>query len=267
MMTPHKNILAACVLAVTVSGVHAGARAAELAPHQAGYNVVLDESRDASVTAVSGQVVLGLQHVCEGWLQQQSNLMNMHLPSGDVIPQSVNFSSLESGTRYRFSAKVAGAAEGSILGSADMPSGGGAGRAVFNRPQEASFVLPPDTMFPVAHTRFLIDGAKAGKTQLESHIFDGVEVEGAKLLVAFVSPLSDNAKAIIDAMGNDLLRRPGWNFRLAYFDPADQSGVPLYEVEVDLLDNGVALRWMLHYPKFSAEMKLGKIEALAPPHC
>jgi len=263
MTIPLKTCLAACVLLVTASSVHA----AELAPHQAGYTIVLDEARDASIAAVSGQVVLGLQKVCEGWVQQQSNLMNMHLPSGDVIPQSVSFSSLESGTHYRFTAKVGDATDGSIMGSADMPVGGGAGRAVYSRPQDATFVLPPDTLFPVAHTRFLIDGAKAGKAQLESHIFEGAEVEGAKLLVAFVSPLSGNAKAIIDALGGDLVRRPGWNFHLAYFDPADQTGVPLYEVEVDLLDNGVALRWMLDYGSFVAEMKLGKIEALPPPHC
>jgi len=263
MNSPLKSLLAACVFAASPFG----AGAAELAPHQAGYTVVMDENRDASVTAVSGQVMLGLQQVCEGWLQQQSNMMNMHLPSGDVVPQSVNFSSLESGTTYRFSTKVGGSAEGSTLGRAEMPADGGAGRAVYGRPKDTNFVLPPGTLFPMAHARFLIDGAQSGKMQLQSHIFEGVEVEGAKLLVAFVTPLSDRAKGVVNAVGGDFLHRPGWNFRLAYFDPANQTGEPLYEVEVDLLDNGVALRWILDYGTFSVEMKLAKVEAVAPPHC
>lgn len=263
MHFPLKSILTACLFWASASG----AASAELAPHQAGYSIVMDENRDASVTAVSGQVVLGLQRVCEGWLQQQSNVMNVHLPSGDVVPQSVNFSSLESGKTYRFSTKVGGAGQGSTLGRAEMPKDGGAGRANYGRPKDTNFVLPPDTLFPVAHTRFLIDGATSGKNQLQSHIFEGAEVEGAKLLVAFVTPLSDRGKGVMDAVGGDLLHRPGWNFRLAYFDPAKQTGEPLYEVEVDLLDNGVAVRWLLDYGTFSVEMKLAKIEAMAQPHC
>lgn len=258
-----KVLLAVCVLAVPVSG----AAAAELASHQAGYTIMVDESRDASVTAVSGQVVLVQQRVCEGWLQQQNNVMNMHLPTGDVIPQSVNFSSLESGNTYRFSTKVGGSENSSAMGRAEMPAGGGAGTAVYDRPKDINFVLPPDTLFPVAHTQFLIDGATSGKTQLQSHIFEGAQVEGAKLLVAFVTPLSARGLSVVDTVGGDLLHRPGWNFRLAYFDPASQTGEPLYEVEVDLLDNGVAVRWVLDYGTFSVEMKLGKVEAMAPPHC
>lgn len=263
MLPPLKGILAACICVASASG----AWAAELVSHQAGYTVVMDENRDASVTAVSGHVVLGLKQVCEGWVQEQRNVMNVHLPSGDVVPQSVSFSSLESGNMYRFTTKVGGAGSESTLGRAEMPAGGGVGRAVFGRPKDTNFVLPPGTLFPIAHTRFLIDGAKAGKGQLQSHIFEGAEVEGAKLLVAFISPLSDNAKAVADTVGSDLLRTAGWNFRLAYFDPTNRTGEPLYEVEVDLLDNGVAMRWVLDYGTFSVEMKLAKVEAVAPPDC
>lgn len=259
-------LVAAC--AAVLVGASA-ATAADLAAHRAAYTVSQDASRASeTVTAISGQIAYGVERVCDGWLMAQSGTMNMHLSSGEVVPQTLHFSSWESldGARYRFTVKAEGSSDEVILGTAQA-SPAIEGRAVFARPEAAEFTLPPGTLFPVAHTFFMIETAQAGKTQAQSFIFEGTEVEGAKLLVVFASPLSANAKAIIKDVGGELLNRPGWNFRLAYFDPADQGGEPLYEVEVDLLDNGVAPRWLLDYGSYVVEMKLNKIEALQRPGC
>lgn len=275
-MTIHTKAIAACFALGAIFGSPAQSASAlaagpgsGLAPHKAVYSVSLGESRDrGSVDAVSGNILYGVQKVCDGWVLAQSGTMNMHLPSGAVVPQVLHYSSWEAndGGSYRFTVTSEGQDQEVILGSADMTPGRG-GEAIYQRPEEAVYALPADTMFPVAHTRFMIDSARAGKTQVQSHIFEGTAVEGAKLLVVFISPISDAAKAVIDTVGGGELKHPGWNFRLAYFDPADQSGEPLYEIEADMLDNGVAPRWVLDYGAYSVVMTIAKVQRQAAPDC
>lgn len=255
----------ACALALSAGAV----QAAELSPHRAAYAINLDQASEAvDLSAASGQIAYGLEKVCDGWLAAQNGTLNLHLPSGEVAEQAVQYSTWEAadGSQYRFTVKSEEADPQVILGTAQI-SPGAEGQVVFAQPQGEQFTLPVGTMFPVAHTAFMIDAARAGKNQIENYIFEGTDVEGAKLLVAFISPLSAQSKDIIKALGGDLLGRPGWNFRMAYFDPQDQSGEPLYEVGVDLLDNGVAPRWILDYGAYSVEMKLSKVEPMAKPDC
>lgn len=266
MLNSLKPIVIAGVFAgVSIPGVHA----AELASHRAAYEVSLAEtSGSADITAASGQVAYGVEKVCGGWLSAQSGTLNMHLSSGEVVPQVLHYSSWESddASQYRFSVTVEGDGEDVILGTAQI-NPGAEGTANFTRPEATQFTLPKGTRFPVSHTAFLINAARAGNPQAESYIFEGTEVEGAKLLVAFISPLSGAAKAVQQQLGGELLRHPGWNFRLAYFDPKSQTGEPLYEVEADLLENGVALRWVLDYGAYAVDIKLHKIERLVKPDC
>lgn len=242
--------------------------AVELAAYQAGYTVHLGKTRDAAaISAVTGQIAYGVEKICDGWLFQQSGTMNMHLPDGKIIPQVMNFSSIETGSKYQFSVSTEGIGKEVILGRAEMGADGKPGEAVFSRPEKKTFTLPADTLFPAAHTRFMIEGAMAGKLQLESHIFEGTDVDAAKLLVVFVSPMSDQGKAIVNKLGGELKNHAGWNFRLAYFDPKSQTGEPLYEVGVDQLDNGIALRWVLDYGSYGVEMNMVKVEILDKPDC
>jgi len=266
MIPAPKLSLAACALVAAVFGPF-GVQAADLVSHQAGYTVHLGEGRKSGVAAVSGQIAMGIKHTCDGWIQQQSGVLNTQLSNGDVREQVVNLSSLEQHNRYRFSIKTGGTAAEEVRGTAEISGSGGTGHVLYSRPKAARFVLPPATLFPIAHTRAMIAAARAGKTRLERYVFEGTAVEGAKLVVAFISPLSARAKAIMADVGGAILHRPGWNFRLAYFDPAAHGGPPEYEVEVDLLDNGVAPRWLLDYGRFSMEMTLAQVQALAQPDC
>lgn len=258
--------VAACVLSSLPAAM---AQAGELASHRAAYDVSLAGARDnVSISAASGQVAFGVEKVCGGWLSAQTGTMNLHLPSGEVIPQTLHYSSWESDdfSQYRFSVKVQGNGEEVILGTAQIQPGA-EGSATFNRPESQNFTLPKGTLFPMSHTAFMLGAAQAGRDQVEAYIFEGTAVEGEKLLIAFISPLSEAAKAVQEKMSGELVRGQGWNFRLAYFDPKSQTGEPLYEVEADLLDNGVALRWVLDYGSYALEIKLNKIERLVKPDC
>lgn len=244
------------------------ALAIELIPYQAGYSVSLSDVKNQnSVSAVTGQVAFGFEKICDGWLFQQRGNMKNYLPNGNVVPQVFQFSSIEKSGDYQFSIKTDGLSKDIILGRAEMSDTGNGGKAIFSRPEKITFSLPPDTLFPAAHTRFMIKAAEAGKDRLERHIFEGTDASPAKLLVAFVSPMSKAGQAIVEKMGSALKSQKGWHFQMAYFDPKSQAGTPLYEVGVDQLDNGIALRWVLDYGSHAVEMKMVKVQTLDKPDC
>ncbi|MCK5444472.1 MAG: DUF1849 family protein [Rhodospirillaceae bacterium] len=242
----------------------ASAGAVELKAHRAAYDIrMADQSGDSTVVGISGRVLYALEKVCGGWILQQEHAMAFELENGNVVPEYISYSSWESedGTRFRFSSNSSDNSEGNILGDAIM--GDASGEAIFKRPEETVFDLPKGTLFPTAHTRQLLEHALAGNIQHNATTFEGAELEGAKRIVAFISPLKAKHRKKLGA----LVEGPGWTFRLAYFDLANPSPEPMYEVEADLLSNGIATRWLLDFGDYSAEMNLVKIEALRPSAC
>ncbi|HEY9081127.1 EipB family protein [Magnetovibrio sp.] len=260
-----------CASSALAIVVFAGAvQAADLVSYRAVYDVRLaDAKRGSNVSAASGQIAYGVKQTCDGWLVNQTGTMYLQTATGDVVPQGLNFSSWESvdGTRYRFSVMGDETDSDIILGAASMSKTPNGGEAQFSKPEPATFALPAGTLFPMEHTVHILDQAALGKSQFENSVFEGTDVEGEKLLVSFVSPLSARAQTMAARFKDAALTHPGWNFRLAYFDPASQTGEPLYEIEADYLDNGIPVRWMLDYGDFTVEMGMTKVEILPKPDC
>jgi len=267
---PLKPIFSLATAACLMVGVAAPALAANMASYRAVYDVRLAEAkRGSAVSAASGQIAYGVKEACEAWLVNQTGTMYLQTTEGDVLPQTLNFSSWEAhdGTQYRFTV-MGDEIDDTILGGAHLSKDGQAGgEAQFAKPEAATFPLPARTVFPMEHTEHILAQALAGKTQFQNTVFEGTDVEGAKLLVTFVSPLSDRAKTMSSRFKMDALKRPGWTFRLAYFDPVSQDSEPMYEIEADYLDNGIPVRWMLDYGDFTVEMGMSKIEILPAPDC
>lgn len=246
------------------------AEAGQLVSYRALYDVRLaNVMRGANVTDAGGKVAYGVKETCDAWVANQSTSMQFQTNTGDVISQSVTFSSWEAhdGTLYRFTGAEDGNDAATILGGAKLARAGAGGEAQFTKPEAHTYKLPIKTMFPVKHTEHILEAAAAGNTQFENMVFEGIEVEGAKLLVTFVSTMSKSATMMAARQDSPQMKRPGWNFRMAYFDPTSQAGAPMYEIEVDYLDNGIPVRWVLDYGEFSVEMGLSKIDILPPPTC
>lgn len=270
MFYPMKIVAPIATVAALFGAVLGGAQAANLVSYRAVYDVRLaDAKRGSVISAASGQIAYGVKKTCDSWLSNQNSNMYLQTTTGDVIPQVVSFSSWESldGAQYRFTGSDESDADGGVLGRAVVGKGNAKGEALFTKPDNTTFILPGGTMFPVKHTEHILDQARAGNMQFQNMVFEGIDVEGAKLLVTFVSGLSGPARALTQKFKAEALHRPGWNFRLAYFDPTSQKGLPMYEIEADYLDNGVPVRWLMDYGDFTIEMSVSKVEILAKPDC
>lgn len=258
---------AAFVLACLCAGA---AGAAEIMPHRALYTMSLGRATgDAGVTGASGTMAYQWGETCDGWTVEQRYRLKMGYAESPDVSIASNFVTWEAkdGLRYRFNQKETrnGAEDEEIRGEARLDGQGKGGAAEFEKPEGKSFKLPPEMLFPSAHTILLIDQAKAGENFISKHIFDGATVEGAVLVSAAIGPkVEPDAEA---AKKSPLLDRPGWRVRLAFFPADPKAEKPDYELGMLLLDNGVSRDMVIDYGDYAIRAKLDDIEGLPKPGC
>ena len=265
---------AAAAVVLAAGGIGAApavsAGAAEIVPHHAVYSMSLGGTHgDAGVTGAGGTMAYQWGETCDGWTVEQRYRLKMAYAESSDVSISSNFVTWEAkdASHYRFNQKETrnGTESDEIRGQAKLDGPDKGGAVEFEKPEAKTLKLPAGTLFPSAHTIFLIDKAKAGENFISKQIFDGATVENAVLVSAVigakVEPDEESAKK------SPLLNRPGWRVRLAFF-PADQKAEkPDYELGMILLDNGVSRDMVIDYGDYSIRATLDDIEALPKPHC
>lgn len=263
-------------IAVLVAGiVLAGAagpfaHGAEIAPHRALYTMTLGSARsDSEVVDAAGTMDYEWGETCNGWTIEQRYRLKMRYAEDRDVDITSSFVTWESkdGLRYRFNQRQTrnGEVDQQIRGTAQLDGPGKGGVAEFELPRAHTIKLAPGVLFPSAHTIFLIDEARAGKTFVSRQVFDGAADEGAVQVSAVIGAKVTASPA--SAKLSPLLQRPGWNVRLAFF-PADANAEePDYELGMRLLDNGVSTGMLIDYGDYSIRAKLVDIEALGKPSC
>jgi hypothetical protein len=259
----------AVVLAVSATADPAGA--ADIMPHRALYTLNLTRAAsDSGVTGAHGEMAYKWGETCDGWtVEQNYKLVMAYSDSSSDVTIASNFVTWESkdGLRYRFFQKEMrnDATDQNIRGSARLDGAGKGGLATFETPAGKSFVLPPGTVFPSAHTILLIDRAKAGANFVAREVFDGTTVEGAALVSSVIGP-----KVEPDAAGGSqspLLNLAGWRMRLAFFPGDPKQETPDYELGMLLLGNGVSRSMVIDYGDYAITAKLDTIEPVKKPSC
>jgi len=244
---------------------------AQIAPHRAAYVLSLGAAKTGSgVASLTGAMFLEWEESCEGWTLTQRMRFKLSDGEGGASESDLSFSSYEArdGLSYRFTLRVLNDGEPTddMRGRASLDGKGRGGTAVFTQPNLQTLILPPGTIFPTEHSVEILRRAKAGEVAFTIPVFDGSATEGAfdvgAVIGAKVAP-GTPANAAVD---RQLVSRPGWRIRMAFFKPGD-SAEPDYEIGMVMLDNAVAPEMTFEYPEFSIRAKLDQLEALARPRC
>jgi hypothetical protein len=267
-------VLLAAVLAMAVpaaNGAEVIPRAiSQIIPHRALYSMRLGKVRSGSgVIDARGAMEYEWGETCRGWtIQQRYRLRMRYAESADVEIQS-NFVTWEAkdGTRYRFNDREMrnGKVTQDIRGTARLDGPGKGGVADFTRPRPHERKLPPGVLFPSAHTILLINAAQEGQHFVVRKVFDGSADEGASEVSAVIGPKLVAAPAAQKL--DPLLRRPGWNLRLAFFPADSKAEEPDYELGMKLLNDGVSQAMVIDYGEYAIDATLDDIEPLPKPHC
>jgi hypothetical protein len=241
--------------------------AAELASHRAVYDVRLGKARSGGgVVDARGLTTIELKRDCEGWITVQRMSTELDLAGGRSTRQLLEYSSWEAfdGARFQFVARSR-FDDKSETYSGDAAVGA-PGTARFREPASKNVALPEGTMFPIAHTRALIDRATAGERLVNRRVFDGTEDKDPPNVSAFIGARKAAGQHLYGKVG-ELAKRPGWRVRMAYHEAHSAAAEPTFEVSLLQLDNGVAPYVVLDYQDFSLVLELRRIEALPSRSC
>lgn len=270
-MTPlcRLALLLVCASAAALVRPEPGRAAAELMPHRAIYDLSLAAARSTrTVTDVDGRMSFVWKDVCDGWSIDYRTRMQMFFGREGGQEVSWKYSSWESndGTRFRYFLRRFrdGRETERLRGEAELaPEGGGTATVIEPEPREVD--LPPDTLFPKAHTEKLLAAARAGERFLYAHIFDGTGESG---LYAVNSAILGRADAKPPELDSPLLKDvPSWRVTLAFFPPGESDGTPESEQSMRVYANGVAGSMRIDYGDFVLRAELTDLERLESPRC
>ena len=294
--------------ALVICGLTAGASAealgtagtVKLAPHRAIYEMKLGDTRSGSgVTDLSGRMVFEISgSACEGYTQNMRFVMETTNRDGVSSTTDMRSSSWEDGAagRYRFTVSnyrdqeqtdaTAGNALRSATGSPDKaePAAGAAAvpgsakpagevKVELTKPKAGELKLSGKVVFPVQHSKMLIDAAVAGQSLLEADLYDGSE-KGEKVYAtaAVIGKVVKIEPASITAKVKNAERLGGlssWPVSISYFDKAKEKedALPVYEIAFRYYANGVSENLIIDYGDFSIKGALKEIEFYETPKC
>lgn len=274
-----KAVLAFTFLTFALPAQGAPVLNAHLAAHRAVYELSLDRSEPRSgVNDVKGKLVLEVTgSACDGWTSNMRVVNRLDGRTGKTSMLDTRSTSWESarGDTMEFAAQrfTNGSQELDLRGQADTGPEGGVVR--FNLPAESEAELPPDTIFPVEHTRRILETALRNEHRDRSELYDGNEDQKILTAVTFIGKRKapDMANSGANA-GNikDLAKMQSWPVSIGYFEntaEAEQAGeqMPEHQVNFTMFENAVATDLILDYGDFSLKGNLVSLDYLPQETC
>lgn len=245
--------------------------AVDLLSHRALYQMNLGTvSPGSKVVAADGVMVYRFEHECTGWTLENRTYLRIAYEGQADLETVWSFASWESedGTKFRFHTRYDqdGKTVEQLEGSAQLDRPGGGGLATFTSPEERDVVLPVGTLFPTAHTRLLINAARAGLQQFTATLFDGASPDNPYLVSAVIGPVSTEEADALAAIAR-LPKGPAWWTRMAYFPLDSLDPEPEFEIGGTYRADGVADRIVQQFDDFTLNVRLKELETLPPPDC
>ena len=243
-------------------------------PHRAVYAMSLESARNsAKVVDVRGRMMFEWSDSCDGWTTEQRFQLRFSYSEGDEMNMTTNYTAWEArdGRDYHFSVRklVNGEVDEEISGRATLKADGSGGTAVFRKPEGETIELPPQTMFPTAHTLAVLEHARNDERFFVRQVFDGSEAEGSTEVSTVIGKPDTTTADLPNALAdNPLIKgQQAWPVRMAYFPTDPDESLPEYEMALRLMRNGIAQSMRIDYGDFVIKAVLERIEALAKPPC
>lgn len=264
--------LVACAAAVMTPGV----AAAEITGHRAVYTLSLERIvGDSNVADARGVFAVEWTDSCDGWAVEQTYSLHVayHEQPDQLITSRYSTWEAKDGLSYVFEVETSrgGRRSERVKGTAEIDPTTHAGAALYAEPRGLEIALPEGAMFPAAHTELMLTHANLGEPLWPAVVFDGANVDQPLIINTVFGPHVDAtpvSEAQLAAGGQaNLTAVDGWRVRMAIFPETSQEEEPDYEIQMDLLNNGVARTMRLDYGDFILDASLRDIEQTTPPQC
>lgn len=140
------------------------------------------------------------------------------------------------------------------------------GTATYESDSTATFQLPAGTLLSTAHTLALLKSAAAGEQFVSRVVIDGSFESGPFRATAAIGPARDVA-AKKGATIPQLAKGALWPMEVAYFPLDAAKDLPDYEIDMQMLSNGVTRSMTQDFGNFAIGFELTNVESLPTPVC
>lgn len=240
--------------------VHGDTAPVALTGQNAVYNLSLTRVSGHSVTGAAGRLRFDVLETCRAYTVSQTMTLLIRNEDGSLTRTVSDYDTWESKGGHHLSfmlrQKTNGKMETESIGTAVTgPQGGSVTYAV---PKGRVLKLPPGTLFPMAHTRAILQAAGAGKTYIDPPLFDGTSHDGAEH--TFVAILGqEQPKASKFAA---LSKLPATEVDIGFFRREPKDNTPDFRTQMRYYSNGVAQGVKLDFGAFVVS---GKLVSLSTP--
>ncbi|MBL8907629.1 MAG: cell envelope integrity EipB family protein [Rhizobiales bacterium] len=251
-----------------------------LAPHRAVYDVTLKRTSErADLSGADGRLAMELGGSdCEGWTTsfRMANEFRPREGNGRVIDtQSAGWESGDGlSMRYNQREFLDGSQQAERKVSARRDAAGGIGQAEFEKPEQRTLELSPDTVFSIEHQKRLLRAAMAGSSHDSTLVFDGSDDSAGYRAIAFIGARKAPGQArsaIAGAAGEVLSKLSAWPMTISFYStkPGEDGGeaTPAYQIGLTMYENGVADNLVLDYGDFALGGNLKVLEFLKQEPC
>lgn len=269
--------------ALSASLVHAAPQlsAIDLAPHRAIYDMTLREaSAGSNVSDIRGRLVFDFEGSgCAGYTLKSRLVTEVVDREGNATVTDLRSSTWENseGDSFRFenSQYIGPQLSEQVSGEAARRNQAEGIEVNLNEPAKRQLKFDERALFPTQHSIAILQAAKRGDNVLQADIFDGSE-QGNKLFktTTFIGkPILPGSKPQSNGLENSgrLNELKSWPVSISYYDtfanPAQDDGLPTYELSFKLFSNGVSRDLLINYGTFLIRGELTRIDFHEPAKC
>lgn len=247
-----------------------------LQPHRALYDITLRTAKSSSgIADIHGQMYFNMEEDCTAWTTTHRFILvydYIDNPTSQVVSEFKTVEAKDgSSLEYRARRVRDGEVQEEIEGKAARPVKKGKFLAQYTKPEPMKIDLPLETLFPTQQTIRTINGGLAKQKFITGIVYDGSDTDGPYQVSGLIlKPISEPERKRIwpKNVDRDLASQPGWRTQVAIFPlSAKNEASSDYEMDANLLQNGVITDMSIRYSDFAIGQSLKALVANPRPNC
>jgi hypothetical protein len=209
-------------------------------------------------------MMLEFNKVCDGWTVQQLSEIWRYHDNGSVEHIRWGYVTWEAddGSHFKFNTfrKIDNELVEDIRGSAKRS--GKLTQVIYQKPEKKTLELPEGVLFPIQHTKGLLEAAHLGEHMFPRIIFDGSNLNGASEINTFMGAKKVVAGNPTVEDAHQFANQPFWPVRFAVYGLGETTYEPIYITTQELLPNGIIKQYVIDNDGVKIRGILERIELL-----
>ena len=244
-----------------------------LLSYEAVYELSLSRADSSTgIIGYDGIMAISWFDACEGYTSDQRLTALIWNEEGGQLVADFNMTSWEAAdqTLFRFNSttKYNGQLTEEAIGKANRSEPGKAGTLLYSAPEEKTYDMDGEVLFPSEYMNQVLKAAQSGKTVFENPMTDGSVDTVIYETVTFIGKKGTLSKEEFKFDGGDLLSGLDyWPVQLGYHDRDKPDSLPEVEIGMTLFENGVGTDLVLNYGDFVLNGQLTNLKKLPNSGC